>query len=150
MKQHDGYTSQDSKAHKAWVRIFCTSLPDLSCGMLLFQHHFEDTSPYFDHLEEANLGIVTGGSVESAIQRINLGGEQAPIPAAYRRLNRLLEHGDMTMVIQDTLAERGLLRAVAYTDERRKSEHSRLAMFDRAGFRSEKRGDRTVRILDLE
>lgn len=148
MTTQDQYTTQDYKVDQGWLRVFCAPLPDDTCGLLLFQHHFQDNSPYFDHLEEANIGIVTGGSYEGAMMRLNMGGDQAPIPAAYRRLNRLLVNGSLVEGIKDTLAERGLVRAVAYSASD-KPEDTRLAMFDRASFYKETRTDKEVRILDL-
>ena len=148
MQAHNNYTTQDHKVQDGWLRIFCAPLPDGSCGLLLFQHHFKKVNDYFDPLEEANLGLLTGGSFENALKRIELGGEQAPIPAAYRRLARLLVNGSLQDGLLDTLSERGLLRAVAYSDSP-KPHDTRLALFDRAGFRVEERSDKQVRILDL-
>lgn len=148
MQVHNNYTTQDYKTPEGWLRIFCAPLPEGSCGLLLFQHHFSNVCPYFNHVEEANLGLVTGGSYENALKRIELGGEQAPIPAAYRRLARLLANGSLQDGLKDTLSERGLLRAVAYSDSD-KPHDTRLAMFDRADFRVEERDDKQVRIMDL-
>jgi hypothetical protein len=148
MKVHEGFTTQDYKVDQGWLRVFCAPLPDGSCGLLLFQHHYKACNDCFDHLEEANIGLLTGGSYEHAMNRIALGGEQAPIPAAYRRLARLLANGSLLDGLKDTLSERGLLRAVAYSDSP-KPHDTRLAMFDRAGFRVVTRNDKQVRILDL-
>lgn len=148
MKVHENYTTKDYTVDQGWLRVFCAPLPDGSCGLLLFQQHYIPHNVRFDHVEEANLGLITGGSYEHAMNRITLGGEQSPIPAAYRRLARLLSNGDLIDGLKDTLSERGLLRAVAYSHSP-KPHDTRLAMFDRAGFRVEKREDSQVRILDL-
>jgi len=104
---------------------------------------------YFDHKTEANLGLITGGSYEHAMNRISIGSEEVPFPAAYRRLARLLVNGDLIEGIKDTLSERGLLRAVAHADSDKPTD-TRLAACDRAGFRIEEREGVEVRILDLE
>lgn len=148
MQVHDSYTTKDYTVDEGWLRVFCAPLPDGACGLLLFEHHFKNACPYFDHVEEANLSLITGGSYEHAMKRIDFGGEQSPIPSAYRRLARLLVNGSMIDGIKDTLSERGLLRAVAFSDSE-KPHDTRLAMFDRADFRTEDRQDKQVRILDL-
>lgn len=148
MKVHEEFTTKDYTVDQGWLRVFCAPLPDGACGLLLFQHHYKEECPEFDHLHEANLGIITGGSYEHALNRITLGGEEAPIPSAYRRLSRLLVNGALIDGLKDTLSERGLLRAVAFSDSP-KPHDTRLAMFDRAGFRVEDRNQRQVRILDL-
>ena len=148
MQVHESYTTKDYTVDQGWLRVFCAPLPDGSCGLLLFQHHFNKYNDLFDHLEEANIGMITGGSYEHAMNRLTLGGEQAPIPSAYRRLARLMENGSLTDGLKDTLSERGLIRAVAYTDSDKPTD-TRLALFDRAGFRTETREDTEVRILDL-
>lgn len=95
------------------------------------------------------MGMITGTSFDHAMKRIDMGGESAPIPAAYRRLARLIQNGDLQEALRDTLALRGLERCVAINDHSEKSDDVRLAFLDRAGWRKEKRGDTEVRILDL-
>jgi len=149
MKVYDNYTTSDYNVDQGWLRVFCAPLPDGSCGLLLFQHHYKHCDQYFDHVEEAELGLITGGSFEHALNRITMGGEQAPIPAAYRRLARLLVNGTLIDGLKDTLSERGLLRAIARSDSPNKPHDTRLAACDRAGFRVEEREGVQVRILDL-
>jgi len=150
LKQYEDFRGIDGKGDDAWARIFVTEVADTSCGLVVVGHHFAHVNEYFNPAEEASLAIVSGGSFESAMKRANNVGQHAPIPAVYRRLSRLFEHGEMTMAIKDTLAERGLLRAVAYAESDEKPVDTRLAMFDRAGFRKELRAGKLVRILDLE
>ena len=150
MKRYEDFKGINGRGDDAWARIFVTEVADLTCGLLVVEHHFKPVNDYFDHLSEANLAIISGSSFEHAMQRANNQGEHAPIPSAYRRLSRLLQHGDMTMAIQDTLAERGLVRAIAFAEDDTKPVDTRLAMFDRAGFRTEERAGKMVRILDLE
>ena len=150
MRVHDEYTSEDYTVNEGWLRIFCAPLPDDSCGLILFQHHYRDAPEHLEQLEEANIGLISGGSYEGALKRMSMGGESAPYPSAYRRLNRLMMSGALNEQIKDTLAERGLLRAVAINDHKNKSDDVRLGIFDRAGWRKEKRGETTVRVLDLE
>lgn len=148
MKVYDGYTSEDYVGDEGWLRIFCAPLPDDSCGLLLVQHHSESHEPQFDHLTEANLGLVTGASHAQAIARITTRDAHTPLPAAYRRLARLFVNGSLIESIKDTLAERGLERAVAYNTSY-PNDTKRLDVCDRAGFRTELRHGISVKILDL-
>lgn len=146
MRQYEGYTSYDSDQSDAWVRVFCAELPDKACGLLLFQHHLtaEESFP-FDYKTEANLGLLTGSSLKSAVASVNHIDAKRPVyGAAMRRLARLLTHGDLTDSIQDTLSERGLERAVAYS-----TSNLNLDMFERAGFKQEHRDGLLLYTLDL-
>lgn len=147
---HEGFTSHDGEGDNAWGRVFCAAVADGSCTIIVFQHHFEKINQYFDHRTEANLALVSGGSAEVAMNRLKMDLPEHPTPAAYRRMSRLLSHGGMCDAIKDCLSERGLLRAVAYAEDDTKPEDTRMAMFDRAGFRTEQRDDKGVRVLDLE
>lgn len=146
MKQHDGYKSYDSDQADAWVRIYCADLPDRTCGLLLFQHHLiEHGSLPFDIKTEANLGLLTGSSLEAAVASVNHIDAKRPIyGAAMRRLARLLTHGYLVESVRDTLSERGLERAVAYSDS-----GANLDMFGRAGFKQEHRDGLLFYTLDL-
>ena len=145
----DGYAHFDGEGDNGWARVFCAAVADGSCGLLLVQHHSEHVNEYFDYKTEANLALVTGADRKQAIQRFNKGDVEAPHnPAAFRRLSRLLIQGGLYDSILDTLAERGLLRAVAYAEK--EPEDKRLSLFDRAGFTIETRHDKRVRILELD
>lgn len=149
VKIYDNFFTKDYTVDQGWLRVLCAPLPDDTCGLFLFQQHFKNCNQYFDHSTEANIGMITGGSFDGAMKILNQGGQPPPLPAAYRRLNRLLQNGQMEEVLKDTLAERGLERAVAYNHSE-KNQAVRLAMFDRAGWRAEERDGVQIRILDLE
>ena len=148
MKVHEEFVTEDYNVDQGWLRVFCAPLPDESCGFLLFQHHFTKVNDVFDHKTEANIGLITGPSYQTALNRISLGGDYAPQPEAYRRIARLLKNGSLEDSLLDTLSERGLLRCVAYTDEQ--PEEKRLALVERAGWREETRDGKLVYVLDLD
>ena len=146
MRQYEGYKSYDSDQPDAWVRVFCADMPDRTCGLLLFQHHLivEEDFP-FDHKTEANLGLLTGSSLKSAVSSVNDITVKRPVyGAAMRRVARLLTTGDLRESIKDTLSERGLERAVAYS-----TKNLNLDMFERAGFKQKHRDGLLLYTLDL-
>lgn len=144
---YEGYVTYDMKGSNGWVRMFCVQMPDKSCGILLAQHHTQDTSPVFDHATEINLGIVCAGSVDHALQMINQGTAEGNFnPAIIRRLARLMTHGSLMDHFVDTMTERGVERMVVYGS---KMTHASYSIFDRAGFRQETRGETECRVLDV-
>jgi hypothetical protein len=146
--QYSNYYAQDFKDKRAWVRMFCAPLPDEAVGLLLVQHHFDAVNAYFDHATEANIGLVCAGSMQHAMNMINQGqGHLGHNAAVVRRLSRLLSNEDLSDQIGNTVALRGLERAVAYSVD--DDSGKKLAMFERAGWKADQRGNKTVWVLSI-
>lgn len=143
-RDFEGYYSFDLQQADAWTRFFCAELPDKTCGLLLVQHHFRGDFP-FDTAKEANIGMISAGSLDNAFAGIRLGNTNEVVyPAVIRRLSRLLTNGGLIEEVKNTVAERGLERAVAYSPDEKN-----LTLFERAGFEKTVRDGQDFYLLDV-
>jgi len=72
-RQYEGYVSEDYPAEDHWLRTYCVPMDALGCGLVLFQHHFAKQNDFFDHTTEANIGVVSAGTIAQAFDLIRRG-----------------------------------------------------------------------------